>query len=217
MGKGKGRLIVFEGIDGCGKTTQSTLLYERLCKEGYNAELLRFPDKDGMLGDCIKRVIYTCETSILPTELATICAVNRYGKANVLKWWLHLGKIVILDRYVTSNIAYQLAITNPFNMGVIRQIENLEYDLLRLPKPTRVLLLRNRVSTCRKNVSSRSSAMVTEKDLFERKDGDFFERLQESYDICSQKGENWTTVDCKERAIEEIHEEIFKLVTNETV
>ncbi len=102
----KGILIVFEGIDGGGKTTQAKMLIERLCKKGYDAVYFREPSGSRWGMEIRKKAAY--KDSISPEgELDLFLKDRRENVEKNLKPALKENKIVILDRYYFSTIAYQ--------------------------------------------------------------------------------------------------------------
>ncbi len=101
-------LITFEGIEGCGKSTQARLLLDALVKEGYNATLTREPGW-GVLGELIRKVILDeRELSLDPVaELCLFCADRAQHVRDYIIPYLEKGQIVICDRYYDSTIVYQ--------------------------------------------------------------------------------------------------------------
>ncbi len=102
----KGKLIVFEGIDGSGKTTQAAMLHEYLREKGYDAILTREPT-DTIIGGVIRSIL---KGHIKMTEkvLPFLFAADRINHIEeVIKPALEEGKIVVCDRYYLSNLAYQ--------------------------------------------------------------------------------------------------------------
>jgi len=103
----KGKLIVFEGIDGCGKTTQAGLLAAELRRRKYRVLLLREPTNSAW-GRKIQRLAVSGRDSISPREELELFVNDRREnvKRNILPA-LEDGKVVILDRYYFSTMAYQ--------------------------------------------------------------------------------------------------------------
>lgn len=102
----KGVLIVFEGIDGSGKTTQARALMRRLQTRGWAAVFLREPSK-GKWGREIKRKAAQADSLTAEEELALFVKDRRENVEHNLKPALFAGKIVVLDRYYFSTMAYQ--------------------------------------------------------------------------------------------------------------
>jgi dTMP kinase len=106
----KGLLIVFEGIDGAGKSTQAKLLYERLKKAGFKAVLSKEPT-EGEWGQKLKKLIEKGRRSITPQEeLEWFTKDRQQHVEKTITPGLNEKKIIILDRYYFSTIAYQGAL-----------------------------------------------------------------------------------------------------------
>ena len=100
--------IVLEGLDGCGTTTQTSLLAEKLQKAGRQAISTKEPT-DGSIGRFIRTVLQKKE-SVDPFTLALLFSADRnehiYGKDGIINQ-TESGKIVLCDRYLFSSLAYQ--------------------------------------------------------------------------------------------------------------
>lgn len=103
----KGKFIVFEGIDGCGKSTQSRVLFERLQREGTPAVLIREPGSTP-LGEQIRRILLESNTDIHPlAEVFLFNSARSHLVHTVINEELKCGKVVICDRFFYSTAAYQ--------------------------------------------------------------------------------------------------------------
>lgn len=104
-------LIVFEGIDGAGKSTQASLLADKLKKNGFSVILTSEPT-DGPLGQKIRQL----KTRLTPLEEMKLFTEDRKGHVrDVILPALKEGKIVVCDRYLYSSAAYQGALgIDPF-------------------------------------------------------------------------------------------------------
>ena len=104
-------LIVLEGLDGAGKSTQVKLLKEHLIGKGVNLRYLHFPRYDSPLyGELIGKYLrgdFGSIEQVHPQIVALLFALDRMDAAAEIKEWLAAGDCVLLDRYVYSNIAYQ--------------------------------------------------------------------------------------------------------------
>ncbi len=149
----KGKLIVVEGTDCSGKATHSKLLKERLTKEGYDVFSMSFPRYDTPTGKIVGGPLlgkdYICpsffeDASTVPARVAGLYyAADRLCHADEIKKALDEGKIVLLDRYVESNMAHQggkLA-TVEERSKLFEFYDQLEYGLLELPRPDGVIIL----------------------------------------------------------------------------
>ena len=115
----QGLFIVFEGLDGAGKTTQIHMLAAYLRQEGYDVVCLKEPT-DGPWGQKIRRAASQGQTGTAPEqELAWFLADRREDIEHHIQPALARGQIVILDRYYFSTMAYQGALG--WDPDVLRQ------------------------------------------------------------------------------------------------
>ena len=106
----RGLLIVFEGVDGAGKTTQVRLLDERLRREGYDVVCLKEPT-EGPWGQKLRHLAQHGRQEVSPaTELEWFLQDRREDVEHNIQPALARGQIVVLDRYYFSTIAYQGAL-----------------------------------------------------------------------------------------------------------
>ncbi len=105
--KEKGVFICVEGLDGCGKTTQTKLLVRRLRKKGYDAVYTAEPSR-GSIGRFIKKYCLHGKKRVSSIVEALLFAADRYEHVeNEVIPALNEGKLVVSDRYVYSSLAYQ--------------------------------------------------------------------------------------------------------------
>lgn len=106
-------LIVLEGLDGAGKSTQVRMLKEYLKERDGELDYIHFPRYDGpVYGDLISRFLrgdFGSNETVHPQLVALLFAEDRHGAVPEISRSLEAGKTVLLDRYVYSNIAYQCA------------------------------------------------------------------------------------------------------------
>jgi dTMP kinase len=104
-------LIVLEGLDGAGKSTQVKLLKEYLIGKGVNLRYLHFPRYDSQpYGELIGKYLrgdFGSIEQVHPQIVALLFALDRMDASATVREWLAAGDCVLLDRYVYSNIAYQ--------------------------------------------------------------------------------------------------------------
>jgi dTMP kinase len=104
----KGKFITFEGSEGCGKSTQSRLLYAYLKKKGFGVVYLREPGSSE-IGERIRKILLDAKNK----DMNQICEMLLYMAAraqvvqDTIKPMLRKGKIVICDRFLDSTVAYQ--------------------------------------------------------------------------------------------------------------
>ena len=140
-------LIVLEGLDGAGKSTQVKMLREYLQKRFPELEYIHFPRYEApVYGDLISRFLrgeFGDNTQVHPQLVALLFAEDRHGAAPAMKEALAAGRTVLLDRYVYSNIAYQCAkLSDPAEKARLRDwIFNTEDGDFQLPVPDLNLFL----------------------------------------------------------------------------
>jgi dTMP kinase len=107
------KLVVIEGIDGSGKSTQIRMLQDFLKKTGRKSEYLHFPRTEApYFGELIARFLrgeFGSLNNVDPYLVAMLYAGDRKDASGTIKKWLSENKTVLLDRYTYSNIAYQCA------------------------------------------------------------------------------------------------------------
>lgn len=109
----QGKIITIEGLDGAGKSTQIKLLTDRLTKMGIAYKFIHFPLMEkGVYGELVAEFLrgeFGALKNVHPKLVALLFAENRKEHIHKIKQWLAEGYLVILDRYVKSNIAFQCA------------------------------------------------------------------------------------------------------------
>lgn len=134
-------LVVLEGLDGAGKSTQVKKLRSYLESIYGTLEYIHFPRYDApVYGDLISRFLrgdFGSNENVHPQLVALLFAEDRHGAAPGMKASLAEGKCVLLDRYVYSNIAYQCAkLADKEEAETLREwIFNTEYGSFELPRP----------------------------------------------------------------------------------
>ncbi len=140
-------LIVLEGLDGAGKSTQVKRLKEYLQQRCGTLEYIHFPRYEApVYGDLITRFLkgeFGSIEAVHPQLVALLFAEDRHGAAPAMREALAQGKTVLLDRYVYSNIAYQCAkLQDLQERRRLRDwIFNTEYGHFELPEPDLNLFL----------------------------------------------------------------------------
>ena len=134
-------LVVLEGLDGAGKSTQVKKLRTYLEELYGSIEYIHFPRYDApVYGDLISRFLrgdFGTNETVHPQLVALLFAEDRHGAAPEMKHTLNGGGTVLLDRYVYSNIAYQCAkLEDTTEAERLRDwIFNTEYSSFELPEP----------------------------------------------------------------------------------
>ena len=215
-----GKLIVIEGTDGSGKSTQFRLLTQRLTNEGKNFQKLVFPQYKEESSALI-RMYLGGEFGTKPSDVnayaaSAFYAVDRYASyKKVWGQWYEQGGLVLSDRYTTSNAVHQTSKEPEEKQGdFLKWLYEFEYDKLGLPCPDLVIYLDVPTGFTEKMMRSREAATNTSADIHE-KDMAYLA-------TCRRTGKNaaafynWTVIDCVRdgvmRSIEDIHEEIYRHV-----
>lgn len=222
-----GKIIVIEGTDSSGKETQTKLLETKLNDLGYKVKRFEFPMYDTPTGKIIggpflgKEEIskgYFKETSVNVDPYVSILyyAADRKYNMNKIKEYLDKDYFVIIDRYVTSNLAHQGSKIKDkderFNM--YQWIDKLEYWLLNLPKPDKTIFLHMPVEYTLELMKNRKKLDDNEKSK------SYLESSIEAYlELCELY--NWDKIECvkndKLRSIEDINEEIFEIIKKDLI
>lgn len=163
-----GKLIVIEGIDGSGKSTQFELLRKRL---GDGAAYASFPDYDTPSGMVIKQYLGgefgDNADAVNPYAASAVFAVNRIASFLKDDWGraYRAGGAVVAARYTTSNALHQASkLPRGERKSYFEWLEATEYGLYGLPKPDLVIYLRIGVETARRHIISRGEP----EDIHER-------------------------------------------------
>ena len=190
-------LMVIEGLDGSGKSTQIQNIKDYFTEMGIPFRFLHFPRlNESLYGELIARFLrgeLGGIDQVNPYLVATLYAADRADFKPTLAEWLKGPDIVFLDRYVYSNIAYQCAKTkNRKESDELREwILNLEYSYYGLPKPDISIFLDVPFEFTCKNLTSVRSGKDREylgnnRDIHED-DLDFQEKVRMTYLL--QEGE----------------------------
>jgi dTMP kinase len=135
------KLFVIEGVDGAGKSTQIKLLRDFVSKKGYSYEYLHFPRTEApFFGELIARFLrgeFGSLNDVDPYLVALLYAGDRKDASEMIRNWLNEDKVVLLDRYTYSNIAYQCAKLHDKKSQVelMRWILSLEFSHFAIPEP----------------------------------------------------------------------------------
>lgn len=139
--------IVLEGLDGAGKSTQIKLLRQLFASRGIESEYVHFPRFDSpVFGELIARFLrgeLGGVESVDPYIVALLFAGDRADMAPQIRAWQAEGKVVIVDRYVYSNIGYQCAklATEEQRAKLKQWILDTEYGYYNIPRPDLSLFL----------------------------------------------------------------------------
>lgn len=146
MEKYKGKFIVIDGTDGSGKTTQLNLLADKLRQDGFAVEIADFPQYNTKSAGAIEEYLsgkYGQAEEVGPYKASIFYAVDRYDASFQIKEWLKEGKIVLSNRYVSSNMGHQGSkFSNPLERkAFFNWLYDLEYRMFEIPKPDLSIIL----------------------------------------------------------------------------
>ena len=196
----RGILIAFEGIDGSGKHTQAKLLEQTLQSGGYSVYATGFPQYESWFGHMVGKFLngdLGPLEAVDPHFSALLYAGDRFEAKPRLLSALDEGKVVLVDRYVGSNLAHQVARAPAEKRSeFLRWIEYLEYTLYGLPRESLILYLRVPPGQAQKLVAAKSQRNYTRAthDLQEQSLR-HLEDAAEMYDMLS-RSRPWATIQC---------------------
>ncbi len=217
----KGKLIVVEGAcDGIGKSTQFGLLKERLKQDGEEVASHHFPSYKTFQGRPVEEYLHG--TFGKPSELSPYFVNTLYAADRAITWNLDLkqkyeaGEVLVLDRYTTSSLIYQSALIEDIEerKKFIDYVCDFEYEKLGIKRPDNVIFLHapfDLVTEIRRarNKNNKEAEDIHEADL------DFMLKVYENAMFLADYL-SWDKVQCNEgnklRSIEDIHEDVYRLV-----
>ena len=210
-----GKLIVIEGSDGSGKATQTRKLYERLSDLEGKVKRVSFPNYESESSALIRMYLrgdFGGEAmAVNPYAAATFYAVDRFAGWQKWRDFYEDGGIILSDRYVESNMAYQAA---KFGKKIERDrflkwLEDLEYNRYGFPRADLTIFLDMPPEVSAILRRERGRADIHESDAA------YMRKIYGSYKELAQKY-GWKVVDCAignfARTTTDIHEEILPLV-----
>jgi dTMP kinase len=219
-----GKLIAIEGIDGSGKRTQMDLLHGVIAAgEGGNSVYSTgFPQYGSWFGKMVGQFLngdFGALEAVDPHFTALLYAGDRFEAKPKIEAALNDGKIVLIDRYIGSNLAHQTARVAPDKRADFRRwIEHLEYSIYDLPREELILYLRVPPAEAQELVARKSQRSYTDakQDLQEAS----LRHLQDAaamYDELA-RSEPWVTIECFDstigamRPVKEIAREVLASV-----
>ena len=215
-----GKLIVFEGTDGSGKSTQFELLAKRLEAEQIGFQRLRFPQYEEPSSALIRMYLGGAfgddPEAVNAYAASTFYAVDRYASYQcVWKDYYQGGGLVVSDRYTTSNAVHQGSkVPEGERAEFFRWLYDLEYDRMGLPRPDLVVLLDMPVELSEQLMRKREQSTGTHADIHER-DEDYLKKCRDVA-LHAAKYYGWRTVSCAKdgalRGVEDIHEDVYAIV-----
>lgn len=220
-----GTLIAIEGIDGSGKGTQSSRLTAALQSRGLKAAMLQFPryaatNFGSAIGDFLNGRFGSLD-QVHPQLAAVLYAGDRFESRQLLLSMMSDNDVVVLDRYVGSNLAHQAAKLDGEERRQLTQwIEQIEYGVFGLPKADRTLLIDMSSGWSRELVGRKAVREYTDQvvDLQEA-NAPYLDRVRLCYQQIAASREDWTVIpglseSGELRTIDEVGDQILQVVTS---
>ena len=217
-----GKLIVIEGTDGSGKSTQFRLLSDRLEKDNVAFKHIVFPRYDQESSALIRMYLGGSfgknPSDVNAYAASSFYAVDRYASYK-MDWgkWYEDGGVVLSDRYTTSNAVHQASKEAPEKQAdFLKWLYDFEYDKLGLPRPDLTIYLDVPTDFTERLLRHREQDTNTKADIHE-KDMAYLATCRQTGRMAAQYY-GWTVIQCVKdgamRTIEDIHEEIYRHVMN---
>lgn len=201
-------LIVLEGLDGAGKSTQRKMVTSYLSSLGRQVDYLHFPRYDApVYGDLIGKFLrgdFGAIDQVHPQLVALLFAEDRHDAADLIREWTGRGRVVVLDRYVYSNIAFQCAkLADPKEADALRDwIFDLEYNRYGIPKPTLNLFLDVPITfvdaKLKKNRKGEDRGYLEGKSDIHEADIAFQVKVREIYRAQCRRDPDFIRIDCSD-------------------
>ncbi|XP_022831248.1 thymidylate kinase [Spodoptera litura] len=189
----RGALIVIEGVDRTGKSTQAKTLVENLKKKNIQAEYTNFPARDTEVGKIINNYLQL-KNELSDEVIHLLFSANRWERAKNIIKTLEAGVTVIVDRYCYSGVAFSAAKGLDLNWC--------KHPDVGLPKPDKVFFLTMPLDSIKqRNGFGNERYEVLN---FQRKVSEIYTKLKE---------DNWQVVDAS-RSIDTIQEEMLQQTLN---
>ena len=214
-----GKLIVIDGLDGAGKSTQIDRVCDILSKE-YRVMKISFPDYQND-SSALVRMYLAGEFGSRPGDVnayaaSSFYAVDRY--ASYKQYWEKAyaeGAVILAARYTTSNAIHQMSkLPEEEWESYLSWLSHYEYDQLGLPRPDQVIFLQMTEEASERLLQKRYSGDESKKDLHE-KDSQYLSSCRLSAEYAAKK-DGWKLISCCEGEkilpVEQITEEIIKSI-----
>ena len=212
------RLIVLDGLDGSGKSTQLDRLFENLEKDGVNSKWVSFPNYDDDSSALVKMYL-AGQFGKKPGDVnayaaSTFYAVDRYSSFKK-DWGKHYndGGVIVSGRYTTSNAIHQCSkLPESEWEDFLSWLYDFEYNKLGIPAPDKVIFLDMPTEISQKLMDKRYDANGGHKDIHES-DLEYLENCRKAA-LFTAKFSGWTIISCGKdgdpRTIEDIAVEVLE-------
>ena len=216
----QGKIIVLDGLDGCGKSTQFEALGKLLTEQGKTVKSISFPMYDKPSAALVKMYLHgdfsDTPGGVNAYAASSFYAVDRYANYK-LDWEKNYaaGEIILASRYTTSNAIHQMSKLPPEQWEeFLHWLFDYEFHLLGLPAPDSVIYLQVDPAVSQRLMTARYHGDESKKDVHE-KDTEYLARSRRAAEYCAEHL-GWTTVHCTHsdamRSIEDIQAEVQGIV-----
>lgn len=216
-----GKLIVFEGTDGSGKSTQFQRCCQALEARGLSFRTTRYPryqeESSALVRMYLSGQFGHRPSDVNPYAASTFYAVDRFaGYQQEWGEYYRQGGLMLLDRYTTSNAVHQAAKLPPEEReDFFHWLFDLEYNRMGLPRPDLVIWLDMPIYLAFANLRNREMATHTQADIHEADGGYLAACTQAAAQAAKLYG--WQRISCANvlgqlRAVEDIHQEIMSYI-----
>lgn len=218
-----GKLVVLEGLDGSGKSTQIDCLMRRMSESGRECRRIKLPDYEDPSSTLVKMYLngeFGAQAEDVNAYAASLFyAVDRY--ASYQRHWgqdYRDGKLILADRYATSNAVHQMGKLPASEWkAFLEWIEDLEYVKNGIPRPDLVFYLDMPVEISQQLMTQRYDGDDVRKDVHEC-NVEYLNQCRATASFAARHW-GWRVIRCanggKPRTIEEISDEIFSAVSKE--
>ena len=215
-----GKLIVIEGLDGSGKSTQINKIKEYLQQNGYKYKQIKLPDYSDASSTLVKMYLAgefgESAGDVNAFASSSFYAVDRY--ASFMRHWKEEYEsdfVILADRYTTSNCVHQCSkLPRDKWDEYIEWLYDYEFGLLSIPKPDLVIFLDMDPAISQRLMSERYKGDEAKKDIHE-KDVEYLNRCRDAARFTAEYS-GWTVIPCAEngeaRSIEDISDDILNEV-----
>jgi len=216
----QGCFIVIDGTDGSGKATQTSLLVERLKKEGHSVETISFPKYGDKSAGALEEYLsgkYGQAQDVTARQASVLYAVDRFDAAPQIRSWLSSGVHVIADRYVGSNMGHQGSkIADPKErMDFFHWEMEFEHELMGIPKPDLNIVLHVPTNVVVELMKDRDLKSNLDKDIHEE-DIDHLRAAEQTYIDMTKQFVSFQLIECVEDGTlldrDAIHERVWKTI-----
>ena len=221
-------LIAIEGIDGAGKGTQANRLVASLRDRGLKADSLQFPRyKATAFGSAIGDFLngrFGSLGDVHPQLAAVLYAGDRYESRSLLLQMMEEHDVVVLDRFVGSNLAHQSAkLEGEARTDLIAWIEKIEFEVFALPRPQLTILIDMSSQMSRELVALKAARDYTDQKAdLQESDLPYLEKVRRCYLALAHSRLDWRTVhglndDGSLRTIDDVATEILVIAEQSVV